>query len=131
MKTALTRWEVWRAGALWADLTMRNGRQHNALNGDRCRGAGLGQGVSKDVICAALASFKSGEAKNGLEVAPRKIGGIAVIEDLPSSHGPFAKNAQGAAGRLSAIASVACWSRAPTRCAAKCSKRILSRAAPG
>ena len=84
-ENGLTRWEVWRAGALWADLTMRMAGEHNALNATAAAALASGQGVSKDVICAALASFKS--VKRRLEVRA-EIGGIAVIEDF--AHHPTA-----------------------------------------
>ena len=76
---------MWRAGALWADLTMRMAGEHNALNATAAAALASGQGVSKDVICAALASFKS--VKRRLEVRA-EIGGIAVIEDF--AHHPTA-----------------------------------------
>jgi UDP-N-acetylmuramate: L-alanyl-gamma-D-glutamyl-meso-diaminopimelate ligase len=81
----LTRWEVWRAGALWADLTMRMAGEHNALNATAAAALASGQGVSKEAICVALASFKS--VKRRLEVRA-EIGGIAVIEDF--AHHPTA-----------------------------------------
>jgi len=76
---------VWRAGALWADLTMRMAGEHNALNATAAAALASGQGVSKEAICVALASFKS--VKRRLEVRA-EIGGIAVIEDF--AHHPTA-----------------------------------------
>ena len=84
-ENGLTRWEVWRAGALWADLTMRMAGEHNALNATAAAALASGQGVSKEAICVALASFKS--VKRRLEVRA-EIGGIAVIEDF--AHHPTA-----------------------------------------
>ncbi len=84
-ESGLTRWEVWRAGAVWAELEMGMAGEHNALNATATAALAAGQGVSKEAICAALRSFKS--VKRRLEVRAR-IGGITVIEDF--AHHPTA-----------------------------------------
>ena len=84
-ENGLTRWEVWRGGALWAELEMRMAGEHNALNATAAAALASGQGVSKEAIQAALASFKS--VKRRLEVRA-EIGGITVIEDF--AHHPTA-----------------------------------------
>ena len=66
----LTRWEVWRAGAPWAEFEMNLAGEHNALNA---------------TAAAALASFKS--VKRRLEVRA-EIGGITIIDDF--AHHPTA-----------------------------------------
>ena len=66
----LTRWEVWHAGALWAELEMRMAGEHNALNA---------------TAAAALATFKS--VKRRLEVRA-VIHGITIIDDF--AHHPTA-----------------------------------------
>jgi UDP-N-acetylmuramate: L-alanyl-gamma-D-glutamyl-meso-diaminopimelate ligase len=81
----LTRWEVWRAGALWAELEMSLAGEHNALNATAAAALASGQGLSKDAICAALASFKS--VKRRLEVRA-EIGGVTIIDDF--AHHPTA-----------------------------------------
>jgi UDP-N-acetylmuramate: L-alanyl-gamma-D-glutamyl-meso-diaminopimelate ligase len=81
----LTRWEVWHAGAPWAEFEMRLAGEHNALNATAAAALAFGQGVSKEAIIAALASFKS--VKRRLEVRA-EIGGIAVIDDF--AHHPTA-----------------------------------------
>jgi UDP-N-acetylmuramate: L-alanyl-gamma-D-glutamyl-meso-diaminopimelate ligase len=81
----LARWEVWRDGAVWAELEMGMAGEHNALNATAAAALAAGQGVSKEAICAALRSFKS--VKRRLEVRAR-IGGITVIEDF--AHHPTA-----------------------------------------
>jgi UDP-N-acetylmuramate: L-alanyl-gamma-D-glutamyl-meso-diaminopimelate ligase len=81
----LTRWEVWRGGALWAELEMSMAGEHNALNATAAAALAFGQGVSKESIQAALGSFKS--VKRRLEVRA-KIGGITVVEDF--AHHPTA-----------------------------------------
>jgi UDP-N-acetylmuramate: L-alanyl-gamma-D-glutamyl-meso-diaminopimelate ligase len=81
----LTRWEVWRGGALWAELEMRMAGEHNALNATAAVALAFGQGVSRESIQTALASFKS--VKRRLEVRA-EIGGITVVEDF--AHHPTA-----------------------------------------
>jgi UDP-N-acetylmuramate: L-alanyl-gamma-D-glutamyl-meso-diaminopimelate ligase len=81
----LTRWEVWRAGALWAELEMNLAGEHNALNATAAAALATGQGIAKDAIVAALASFKN--VKRRLEVRA-EIGGVTVIEDF--AHHPTA-----------------------------------------
>jgi UDP-N-acetylmuramate: L-alanyl-gamma-D-glutamyl-meso-diaminopimelate ligase len=81
----LTRWEVWRAGALWAELEMSLAGEHNALNATAAAALASGQGVSKDAICEAMATFKS--VKRRLEVRA-EIGGITIIDDF--AHHPTA-----------------------------------------
>ena len=81
----LTRWEVWHGGALWAELEMQMAGEHNALNATAAAALAFGQGVGKEAIQAALASFKS--VKRRLEVRA-EIAGITVIEDF--AHHPTA-----------------------------------------
>jgi UDP-N-acetylmuramate: L-alanyl-gamma-D-glutamyl-meso-diaminopimelate ligase len=81
----LSRWEVWRGGALWVRLEMRMAGEHNALNATAAAALAFGQGVSKEAIQAALASFKS--VKRRLEVRAQA-GGITVIDDF--AHHPTA-----------------------------------------
>ena len=81
----VTRWEVWRAGALWAELEMRLAGEHNALNATAAAALAANRGVGKDAIQAALASFKS--VKRRLEVRA-EIGGITIIDDF--AHHPTA-----------------------------------------
>jgi UDP-N-acetylmuramate: L-alanyl-gamma-D-glutamyl-meso-diaminopimelate ligase len=85
MDAGLTRWEVWRAGALWAELAMHLAGEHNALNATAAAALASDRGVSKETIAAALLSFKS--VKRRLEVRA-KIGGVTVIEDF--AHHPTA-----------------------------------------
>jgi UDP-N-acetylmuramate: L-alanyl-gamma-D-glutamyl-meso-diaminopimelate ligase len=81
----LSRWEVWRAGALWAELEMRMAGEHNALNATAAAALAFGQGVSKEAIREALASFKS--VKRRLEIRA-EINGITIIDDF--AHHPTA-----------------------------------------
>jgi len=81
----LTRWEIWRNGELWSDVAMHLGGEHNALNATAAAALAFGQGVSKDAIRAALASFKS--VKRRLEVRD-VIRGITITDDF--AHHPTA-----------------------------------------
>jgi UDP-N-acetylmuramate: L-alanyl-gamma-D-glutamyl-meso-diaminopimelate ligase len=81
----LTRWEVWREGALWAELEMRLAGEHNALNATAAAALAAGEGISEDAIREALATFKS--VKRRLEVRA-EIGGITIIDDF--AHHPTA-----------------------------------------
>jgi UDP-N-acetylmuramate: L-alanyl-gamma-D-glutamyl-meso-diaminopimelate ligase len=79
------RWQVNRAGALWAELEMGLAGEHNALNATAAAALAAGCGVGKDAITDALASFKS--VKRRLEVRA-EIAGITIIEDF--AHHPTA-----------------------------------------
>lgn len=81
----LTRWEVWRSGARWADLEMQLAGEHNALNATAAAALAAGQGIRKEAIQAALKSFKS--VKRRLEVRA-EIDGITIIDDF--AHHPTA-----------------------------------------
>ena len=81
----LTCWEVWHAGALWAELAMQLAGEHNALNATAAAALAFGQGVSKEAIREALASFKS--VKRRLEIRA-EINGVTIIDDF--AHHPTA-----------------------------------------
>ena len=81
----VTRWEVWRGGALWAEFEMRLAGEHNALNATAAAALAAGQGIDKEAIQAALAGFKS--VKRRLEVRA-EIGGVTIIDDF--AHHPTA-----------------------------------------
>jgi UDP-N-acetylmuramate: L-alanyl-gamma-D-glutamyl-meso-diaminopimelate ligase len=84
-ENGLTRWEVWHEGEFWAELEMSLAGEHNALNATAAAALASGQGLGKEAIRAALATFKS--VKRRLEVRA-EIGGITVIEDF--AHHPTA-----------------------------------------
>ncbi len=81
----LTRWQLWHDGAIWTELEMQLAGEHNALNASAAAALAFGQGIAKDAIVAALASFKS--VKRRLEVRAQ-IGGITIIDDF--AHHPTA-----------------------------------------
>lgn len=84
-EAALTRWEVWRGGELWADLEMRLPGEHNALNATAAAALAATRGIAKTSIQAALKSFKS--VKRRLELRA-EIGGVTIIDDF--AHHPTA-----------------------------------------
>ncbi|MGA8089459.1 MAG: UDP-N-acetylmuramate:L-alanyl-gamma-D-glutamyl-meso-diaminopimelate ligase [Terracidiphilus sp.] len=80
-----TKWEVWQHGELWSELAMQLAGEHNALNATAAAALAAGQGIRKDAIRSALASFKS--VKRRLEVRD-VIRGITIIDDF--AHHPTA-----------------------------------------
>jgi UDP-N-acetylmuramate: L-alanyl-gamma-D-glutamyl-meso-diaminopimelate ligase len=84
-EAGLTRWQVWHDGAQWAELEMGLAGEHNALNATAAAALAASQGIGKEAIQAALASFKS--VKRRLEVRA-EIGGITIIDDF--AHHPTA-----------------------------------------
>jgi UDP-N-acetylmuramate: L-alanyl-gamma-D-glutamyl-meso-diaminopimelate ligase len=84
-EAGMTRWDVWRNGARWAELEMGMAGEHNALNATAAAALAAGQGIGNEAIREALASFKS--VKRRLEVRA-EIGGVTIIEDF--AHHPTA-----------------------------------------
>ncbi|MGD0740903.1 MAG: UDP-N-acetylmuramate:L-alanyl-gamma-D-glutamyl-meso-diaminopimelate ligase [Terracidiphilus sp.] len=80
-----TQWEVDRDGVAWAEFTMNLAGEHNVLNATAAAALAAGQGIQKESIAAALATFKS--VKRRLEVRDQ-IDGITLIEDF--AHHPTA-----------------------------------------
>jgi UDP-N-acetylmuramate: L-alanyl-gamma-D-glutamyl-meso-diaminopimelate ligase len=78
-------WEVWRAGAKWADFDMRLAGEHNALNATAAAALAAHQGVPVEAIRTALAEFKS--VKRRLEVRA-EIDGVTISDDF--AHHPTA-----------------------------------------
>jgi UDP-N-acetylmuramate: L-alanyl-gamma-D-glutamyl-meso-diaminopimelate ligase len=84
-ESGLSRWELWHGGTLWSELEMPLAGEHNVLNATAAAALAFGQGVSKNAIQKALATFKS--VKRRLEVRA-EIGGITIIDDF--AHHPTA-----------------------------------------
>jgi UDP-N-acetylmuramate: L-alanyl-gamma-D-glutamyl-meso-diaminopimelate ligase len=80
-----TQWEIWHNGELWSALTMQLAGEHNALNATAAAALASGNGINRDGIVTALASFKS--VKRRLEVRD-VIRGITIIDDF--AHHPTA-----------------------------------------
>lgn len=81
----LSRWEIWRDGALWTQMEMALAGEHNALNATAAAALASGRGVEKAAIVAAARSFKS--VKRRLEVRA-VVDGITIIDDF--AHHPTA-----------------------------------------
>jgi UDP-N-acetylmuramate: L-alanyl-gamma-D-glutamyl-meso-diaminopimelate ligase len=81
----MSLWEIWRQGALWAEMEMQVAGEHNVLNATAACALASGRGVSREAIQRALASFKS--VKRRLEVRA-VVNGITVIDDF--AHHPTA-----------------------------------------
>jgi UDP-N-acetylmuramate: L-alanyl-gamma-D-glutamyl-meso-diaminopimelate ligase len=81
----LTRWNLDCDNTPWAGLKLPLAGEHNALNATAAAALAFGQGIPKDAILTALASFKS--VKRRLEVRA-VIGGITLIDDF--AHHPTA-----------------------------------------
>ena len=84
-KDGFTRWDLDRDNNLWASIELPLAGEHNALNATAAAALAFGQGIPKEAILAALASFKS--VKRRLEVRA-VIGGITLIDDF--AHHPTA-----------------------------------------
>jgi UDP-N-acetylmuramate: L-alanyl-gamma-D-glutamyl-meso-diaminopimelate ligase len=80
-----TRWKVLYVGEEWADLTLKMAGEHNALNATAAAALAAGQGVDKESIVNALATFES--VKRRLEVKA-VVGGVTIIDDF--AHHPTA-----------------------------------------
>jgi UDP-N-acetylmuramate: L-alanyl-gamma-D-glutamyl-meso-diaminopimelate ligase len=81
----VSKWQVWNAGALWAELEMHVAGEHNALNATAAAALAANRGVGVEAIQKALATFKS--VKRRLEVRA-EIGGVTIIDDF--AHHPTA-----------------------------------------
>ena len=84
-EVGLTRWDVLKNGETWLSFEMALAGEHNALNATAAAALALNQGISKEAVKTALASFKS--VKRRLEVRA-EIGGITIIDDF--AHHPTA-----------------------------------------
>lgn len=80
-----TRWHVARGAAEWLELAMPMAGEHNALNATAAAALAAGQGIEKQAIREAVATFRG--VKRRLEVRSQKHG-ITVIEDF--AHHPTA-----------------------------------------
>jgi UDP-N-acetylmuramate: L-alanyl-gamma-D-glutamyl-meso-diaminopimelate ligase len=78
-------WCIDRDGARWLEVTMPLVGEHNALNATAAAALASGQGVEKEVIAQALATFRS--VKRRLEVRAI-VQGVTIIDDF--AHHPTA-----------------------------------------
>jgi UDP-N-acetylmuramate: L-alanyl-gamma-D-glutamyl-meso-diaminopimelate ligase len=84
-ENGFTRWNLDYDNTPWAGLKLPLAGEHNALNATAAAALAFGQGIPKEAILTALASFKS--VKRRLEVRA-VIGGITLIDDF--AHHPTA-----------------------------------------
>jgi UDP-N-acetylmuramate: L-alanyl-gamma-D-glutamyl-meso-diaminopimelate ligase len=80
-----SRWRVFRNGSEWATLSLPMAGEHNALNATAAAALAAGQGVPREAIVEALATFRS--VRRRLEVRA-EIAGITLIDDF--AHHPTA-----------------------------------------
>ncbi len=78
-------WTVARRGVEFVKLRLPMAGEHNAMNATAAAALAFGQGVAKEAIVEALATFKS--VKRRLEVKA-EIGGVTIIDDF--AHHPTA-----------------------------------------
>jgi len=78
-------WQVLRAGQPWGELTLPLAGEHNALNATAAAALAVGQGVPREAVVEALATFRS--VRRRLEVRA-EIAGITIIDDF--AHHPTA-----------------------------------------
>jgi UDP-N-acetylmuramate: L-alanyl-gamma-D-glutamyl-meso-diaminopimelate ligase len=81
----LTRWDLDYNNTPWASIELPLAGEHNALNATAAAALAFGNGIPKDAILTALASFKS--VKRRLQVRA-VIAGITLIDDF--AHHPTA-----------------------------------------
>ena len=81
----VSRWQVLRAGQPWGELTLPLAGEHNALNATAAAALAAGQGIAREPIIEALATFRS--VRRRLEVRA-EVGGITIIYDF--AHHPTA-----------------------------------------
>ncbi len=84
-ENGFTRWNLDSDNTPWAGVKLPLAGEHNALNATAAAALAFGNGISKEAILTALASFKS--VKRRLEVRA-VIGGITLIDDF--AHHPTA-----------------------------------------
>jgi UDP-N-acetylmuramate: L-alanyl-gamma-D-glutamyl-meso-diaminopimelate ligase len=80
-----SRWQIERSGEPWLEIEMPVVGEHNVLNATAAAALAAGQGVVKDYIRRALASFHS--VKRRLEMIA-EVGGVTIIDDF--AHHPTA-----------------------------------------
>jgi UDP-N-acetylmuramate: L-alanyl-gamma-D-glutamyl-meso-diaminopimelate ligase len=81
----VSRWQIQRAGAVWAEMEMALAGGHNALNATAAAALAAGRGVAKAAIVEAIKTFRS--VKRRLEVCA-VVDGITIIDDF--AHHPTA-----------------------------------------
>jgi UDP-N-acetylmuramate: L-alanyl-gamma-D-glutamyl-meso-diaminopimelate ligase len=85
LENGVSRWHLAHAGDPWADLALPVAGEHNALNATAAAALAAGQGVPREAIVEALATFRS--VRRRLEVRA-EIDGIVIVDDF--AHHPTA-----------------------------------------
>jgi UDP-N-acetylmuramate: L-alanyl-gamma-D-glutamyl-meso-diaminopimelate ligase len=78
-------WHLLRSGQPWAELALPVAGEHNALNATAAAALAAGQGIAREDIVEALATFRS--VRRRLEVRA-EIDGVTIIDDF--AHHPTA-----------------------------------------
>jgi UDP-N-acetylmuramate: L-alanyl-gamma-D-glutamyl-meso-diaminopimelate ligase len=84
-ENGMSRWRVLHRGDVWGILTLPMAGEHNALNATAAAALAAGQGVEREVVVEALATFRS--VRRRLEVRA-EVDGIAIVDDF--AHHPTA-----------------------------------------
>jgi len=95
LEPSRTMWSIVHRGQPWGDFEFELGGEYNVWNATAAAALAASCGISKDVIAAALKSFKS--VKRRLQVRA-EVNGITIIED-------FAHHPTAIAGTLTALRS--------------------------
>jgi UDP-N-acetylmuramate: L-alanyl-gamma-D-glutamyl-meso-diaminopimelate ligase len=84
-ENGIGRWGILHKGAAWGELSLPMAGEHNALNATAAAALAAGQGVPREDIVEALATFRS--VRRRLEVRA-EVAGITIIDDF--AHHPTA-----------------------------------------
>jgi len=81
----VSRWRIWRDGALWGEFESQLAGEYNILNATASAAVAANYGIPVETIVAALRSFRS--VKRRLEVKA-EVQGVTIIDDF--AHHPTA-----------------------------------------
>jgi UDP-N-acetylmuramate: L-alanyl-gamma-D-glutamyl-meso-diaminopimelate ligase len=84
-ENGVSHWRLLRSGQPWAEFTLPMAGEHNALNASAAAALAAGQGIVREPIAEALATFRS--VRRRLEVRA-ELDGITIIDDF--AHHPTA-----------------------------------------
>jgi UDP-N-acetylmuramate: L-alanyl-gamma-D-glutamyl-meso-diaminopimelate ligase len=84
-ENGVSRWGILHQGTAWDELALPMAGEHNALNATAAAALAAGEGVPREAIVEALATFRS--VRRRLEVRA-EIAGITIIDDF--AHHPTA-----------------------------------------
>ncbi|MGA8108179.1 MAG: cyanophycin synthetase, partial [Acidobacteriaceae bacterium] len=84
-ENGISRWRLFHNDSAWGEMSLPMAGEHNALNASAAAALAAGQGVPREAIVEALATFRS--VRRRLEVRA-EIAGITLIDDF--AHHPTA-----------------------------------------